>query len=67
MTVLRTARQDDLNVLIQWIGSPQQGLYWAAPRVSYPIDKAQLAEQIEWIVPMRSAWSARKNCWASVR
>ncbi|MES1947251.1 hypothetical protein C84B14_07880 [Salinisphaera sp. C84B14] len=43
MTVLRTARQDDLNVLIQWIGSPQQCLYWAGPRVSYPINKAQLA------------------------
>ncbi|MBS61718.1 GNAT family N-acetyltransferase [Salinisphaera sp.] len=48
MSVLRTARQDDLNALIQWIGSPQQCLYWAGPRVSYPIDKAQLAEQIEW-------------------
>lgn len=48
MTALRAARQDDLNAVIHWIGSPQQCLLWAGPRASYPLDRTQLAEQIEW-------------------
>ncbi|WP_353178931.1 hypothetical protein [Salinisphaera sp. T5B8] len=48
MSTLRSAGQADLDEVIPWIGSAQQCRHWAGPRVSYPIDKTKLAEQIEW-------------------
>ncbi|WP_006915239.1 GNAT family N-acetyltransferase [Salinisphaera shabanensis] len=53
MSEFSTASKSDLSEVANWISSPKQTREWAGPRVSYPIDKGKLPQQVEW----SHAWS----------
>lgn len=48
MSELSPALLSDLDVVADWIGSERQARYWAGPRVTYPIDRERLPQQVEW-------------------
>lgn len=50
----RTAQDADLATLLPWVDGPEPCLLWAGGKVSYPLDPARLAREIEF--SPQNAW-----------
>ncbi len=50
----RTAQDTDLTTLLSWVDGPKQCLLWAGGKVTFPLDTARLAREIEF--SPQNAW-----------